>query len=259
MTHHTQRRFLTKSPLINVMAEAASRAGRYLIKDFNEIDKLKVSKKGIKDFVSSADTFSERNIREELEKARPNFGFLMEESGEIPGKDPDSRWIVDPLDGTFNFLHGVPHFCISIALEQKGVLQAGVIYAPLTDELFWAERGNGAFLNFTRLRVSDREDPNTMLVATNASKHAYQVRTSFGSMRMTGSAALDLAYVAAGKFDGFFQSTLQLWDMAAGILIIKEAGGYVESYEGKDTPFETQSIVAGSHNAFPTLTQIIRT
>jgi myo-inositol-1(or 4)-monophosphatase len=257
-SHLSSRRFLTKSPIVNVMAGAATRAGRFLIKDFNEIDKLKVSKKGVRDFVSNADTFAEKNIREELESARPGFGFLLEESGEIPGKDPKNRWIVDPLDGTFNFLHGFPHFCISIAHEKEGEIQAGVIYLPLTDEIFWAEKGGGAFLNFTRLRVSARDDLDTMLVATAPSKHFDKTVETFGSVRITGSTALDLAYVAAGKFDGFFINRFSPWDIAAGMLLIREAGGYTESYDGKTSPFESKNIIAGSQEAFPILTKLVR-
>jgi myo-inositol-1(or 4)-monophosphatase len=257
-SHLSSRRFLTKSPIVNVMAGAATRAGRFLIKDFNEIDKLKVSKKGVRDFVSNADTFAEKNIREELESARPDFGFLLEESGEIPGKDPKNRWIVDPLDGTFNFLHGIPQFCISIAHEKEGKINAGLIYLPLTDEIFWAEKGGGAFLNFTRLRVSSREDKDTMLVATMPSSHFDETVQTFGSVRITGSTALDLAYVAAGKFDGFFVSRLSPWDIAAGVLLIQEAGGYSESYDGKTSPFESHNIIAGSPEVFPTLTKIVR-
>ncbi len=259
--NHTlaSRRFMTKSAIINVMADAAIKAGRFLIKDFNEIDKLKVSRKSIRDFVSNADTFSEKNIREELLKARPDFGFLLEEGGEVIGKDPDNRWIVDPLDGTFNFLHGVPHFCISIAYERKGVIQAGLIYTPLTDEFFWAVRGEGAFLGFTRLRVSDREEFDTTLIATSPSDHVSEVARTFGCVRITGSTALDLAYVAAGKFDGFFIKRLSPWDIAAGVLLVTEAGGFIESYDGKQSPFESTNIIAGSPLTFPKLAKIIRT
>jgi myo-inositol-1(or 4)-monophosphatase len=257
-THFSNRRFMTKSAIINVMADAATKAGRFLIKDFNEIDKLKVSRKSVRDFVSNADTFAEKNIREELLKARPDFGFLLEEGGEVAGNDPDSRWIVDPLDGTFNFLHGVPHFCISIAYEKKGVIQAGLIYTPLTDEFFWAVRGEGAFLGFTRLRVSEREEFDTTLVATSPCSHIEEAAKTFGCVRITGSTALDLAYVAAGKFDGFFIHRLSPWDIAAGSLLVTEAGGFIESFDGKKSPFETRNIIAGSPLTFPKLTKMIR-
>lgn len=258
-THLSSRRFMTKSAIINVMADAALKAGRFLIKDFNEIDKLKVSRKGLRDFVSNADTFAEKNIREELLKVRPDFGFLLEEGGEIIGNDLENRWIVDPLDGTFNFLHGIPHFCISIAYERKGVIQAGLIYMPLTDEFFWAVRGEGAFLGFTRLRVSEREEFDTTLVATASSNHAQQAAETFGCVRITGSTALDLAYVAAGKFDGFYIDRLSPWDIAAGVLLVTEAGGLVESYDGKKSPFDSRNIIAGSPLTFPKLTKMIRT
>lgn len=256
--HPSQHRFLTKSPIINVMAEAAFRAGKFLIKDFNELDKLKISKKSARDFVSNADTFAEKNIREELEKARPGFSFLMEESGEVQGEDPNNRWIIDPLDGTFNFLRGFPHFCISIAHEKDGKINAGLIYAPLTDEIFWAENGSGAFLNQTRLRVSTREDMNEALVATHPTDKFPEAVKRFGSVRITGSTALDLAYVAAGRFDGFFVNRFSPWDVAAGSIIIQEAGGYIESYEGKPWPYEGQTIVTGSPHAFPPLKELVR-
>ena len=259
MTHHfSKRRFMTKSPIINVMADAATRAGKYLIKDFNEIDRLKISKKSARDFVSNADTFAEQNICEELERGRPDFGMLLEESGEIVGKDPDNRWIVDPLDGTFNFLHGFPHFCISIAHEKNGKINAGLIYLPLTDEFYWAENGLGAFLNFTRIRVSDREDMDSALVATHPSDRFATAVQDFGSVRVTGSTALDLAYVAAGKFDGFFINRFSPWDVAAGTILIQEAGGYVESYDGKPWPYEGTTIVAGSPEAFPLLKKLVK-
>ena len=259
MTSHTSsRRFLTKSPIVNVMADAATRAGRFLIKDFNEIDRLKVSRKGVRDFVSNADTFAEKNLREDLAKARPDFGFLLEEGGEVKGKDPTSRWIIDPLDGTSNFLHGIPHFCISLAYEKNDIIQAGLIYLPLTDEIFWAERGCGAFLGFTRLRVSEREEFDTTLVATIPSPHWDKAVEVFGALRVTGSTALDLAYVAAGKFDGFFVSRLSSWDIAAGRLLVTEAGGMIESYDGKESPFHSGNIIAGSLKTFSKLVNIIR-
>ena len=183
----------------------------------------------------------------------------MEESGEIKGEDPHHRWIVDPLDGTTNFLHGLPHFCISIAYERKGVVEAGVIYAPLTDEVFWAEKGSGAFLNFTRLRVSEQKDMDAVAIATGQTDNMAKPREYFGALRVTGSTALDLAYVAAGKYDGFFINHLKPWDIAAGMLLVQEAGGYVESFDGKTSPLESETLVTGSYHTFKVLRQLVRT
>jgi len=247
----------TRSAVINVMAKAADKAARSLKRDFGEVSQLQVSKKGPGDFVSNADLKSERTLRDELQKARPTFGFLMEESGEIPGSDPDHRWIVDPLDGTTNFLHGLPHFAISIALEQKGEIVAGLVYDPAKDELFWAEKGQGAFLNDRRMRVSGRKQLPESLLATGIpfiehGDHPRFLKQLNAAMRETagvrrlGAAALDLAYVAAGRYECFWEEGLSAWDMAAGIILVKEAGGYVSDMKGGQTMFQSSSILASN-------------
>lgn len=246
---------MAKTPLINVMARAADKAARSLKRDFGEVSQLQVSQKGPSDFVSNADIKAERTIREELVKARPTFGFLMEESGESKGTDPDSRWIVDPLDGTTNFLHSVPHFAISIALEQKGEIVAGLIYDPIKEEVFYAAKGGGAFCNDRRLRVSGRRALNESLLATgipfkghgDPEKFTKQLSAAMretAGVRRFGAAALDLAYVAAGRFDGFWEEGLQPWDIAAGLIIVKEAGGYISDLKGGQTMMESGSVLA---------------
>jgi myo-inositol-1(or 4)-monophosphatase len=245
----------TRSAIINVMAKAADKAARSLKRDFGEVSQLQVSQKGPGDFVTNADLKSERTLREELQKARPGFGFLMEESGEAKGSDPDHRWIVDPLDGTTNFLHGLPHFAISIALEQKGEIVAGLVYDPAKDELFWAEKGQGAFCNDRRMRVSGRKHLPESLLATGIpfighGDHPRFLRQLGAAMRETsgvrrlGAAALDLAYVAAGRYEGFWEEDLSPWDIAAGILLVKEAGGYVSDLKGGQTMLQTGALLA---------------
>ncbi len=244
-----------RSPLINVMAGAALKASRKLNRDFGEVENLQVSRKGPADFVSNADRKAEQTIFEELSTARPNFSFLMEERGEVKRENAQGRWIVDPLDGTTNFLHGLPHFAISIAAEEKGKLVAGVIYDPIRDEMFWADRGRGAYLNDRRLRVSARQTLNTALLATGipwsgrpnhdlftAQLNAFMPEVA--GIRRFGVASLDLAYVAAGRFDGFWEQDLQPWDMAAGILIVREAGGFVTDFGGGEKMLQTGAIVA---------------
>jgi len=248
---------MARSAILNVMVAAATKAARALKRDFGEVENLQVSRKGPSDFVSAADHRAEEVIRAELERARPGYAFLMEESGEAAGRDPQHRWIVDPLDGTTNFLHGVPHFAISIALERQGKLAAGIIYNPITDELFSAERGGGAFLNDRRLRVAARSSLGESLVATGMPfrgrgdhegylRELASIMPEVAGIRRFGAAALDLAYVAAGRFDGFWERGLSPWDLAAGILIIREAGGYVTDLDGRDAILDKGHVLAGN-------------
>jgi myo-inositol-1(or 4)-monophosphatase len=236
-----------RSATITVMIRAAFAAAKSLKRDFGEVEHLQVSEKGPGDFVSRADIQAERTLRAELARTRPEYGFLGEEGGESKG-DGRNRWIVDPLDGTTNFLHGVPHFAISIGLERDGEVIAGIIYQPISDELFWAEKGNGAFVDTPnarsrRLRVSGRKDPARALVGTGIphlgkGDHAHyhrtlaQVTERTAGVRRWGAAALDLAFVAAGRYDAFFEFGLAPWDVAAGMLMVREAGGLVNEVGG---------------------------
>ncbi len=258
-----------QSAVINVMVGAAHKAARHLVRDFGEVEQLQVSRKGPADFVSSADLKAERILKAELSKARPDFGFLLEEGEEIVGKDTNSRWIIDPLDGTTNFLHGIPHFAISIGLEQNGSIVAGVIYQPVTDELFWAERGRGAYLNSQRLRVSARRDLIQCVLATGVPFAGHGDAAAFlrqmniimpktAGVRRFGSSALDLAYVAAGRYDGYWEAGLSAWDIAAGIIIVQEAGGNVSEYDGRSRMLTTGEIVATNGNIHGSLTRILR-
>ena len=250
---------MARSAILNVMIGAATKAARGLKRDLGEVENLQVSRKGPADFVSAADHRSEQVIRAELERARPSYGFLMEESGETKGSDPQHRWIVDPLDGTTNFLHGIPQFAISIALERQGRLQAALVYDPLAEELFTAERGAGAFVNDRRLRVAARSNLADCVIATGMpykghGQHGPYIRElatimdNVAGIRRFGAAALDLAWVAAGRFDGFWEHDLSPWDLAAGILLIREAGGYVTDLEGGDAILATGGVVAGNES-----------
>lgn len=262
-----------RSPTLNVMTMAAEKAGRALIRDFGEVEQLQVSRKGPADFVSTADMKAEKILVRELQKARPDFGFLLEETGEIEGSDPLNRWIVDPLDGTTNFLHGLPHFCISIALEYNKEIIAGVVYEPLRDEMFWAERGQGAFVNDHRLRVSGRSNMVDALIATGMPFHGQthddgkgelyiqqlqRVMGKCSGIRRWGAAALDLAYVAAGRFDGFWENGLNPWDVAAGILLVKEAGGTVSDLAGRPYKLGAPDICAGNSALHGPLRKLLR-
>lgn len=245
------------SALMNVMIGAARKAGRSLSRDFGEVEQLQVSVKGPANFVSAADHKAEDIVFAELSKARPGYGFLMEERGVVEGPDETHRWIVDPLDGTTNFLHGIPLFAVSIALEREGQIVAGVIYNPASNELYTAERGKGAFLNDRRLRVSARRDLGDAVVATGIPhrgrtghgtfrKEVADVMGELAGLRRTGAAAIDLAWTAAGRFDAYWEHNIQAWDMAAGILLVREAGGLATDATGGDTMFESGSIVCGA-------------
>ena len=213
------------SPNLNLMIKAGEKASKKLIRDFGEVENLQVSTKGPTDFVSNADLYAEKIIINELSKLKKNYSILSEEVGFIKNKDEKNIWIIDPIDGTSNFLHGIPHFAISIALESHGEIICGLIFDPIKDEMFYAEKNNGAFLNNKRIRVSKKKDIKACLFATNGSKYKNIDVTT----RKTGCAALDMAYVAAGRFDGYFQENLNLWDVAAGIILVKEAGGILHS------------------------------
>lgn len=251
-----QLRMVSRSPHLNVMCNAAFKAARGLVRDFGEVEHLQVSRKGPGDFVSTADKKSEEILYQELKKARPSYGFILEEGGEIPGTD-EYTWHVDPLDGTSNFLHAIPHFAISIGLQKGAELIAGVIYDPIKNELFYGEKGGGAFLNERRIRVSARNHLSEALLATGIpfALHGQKERSQFqrtleqvmpmvAGIRRFGAAALDLAYVAAGRFEGYWESSLASWDIAAGIVLIREAGGYVSDLKGQDDILKTKSILA---------------
>jgi myo-inositol-1(or 4)-monophosphatase len=255
---------------LNVMLKAARKAARSLIKDFREVEQLQVSAKGPGDFVSRADREAERIIRDELMSARPAYGWLAEESGETPGADPTRRWIVDPLDGTSNFLHGLPHWAISIALEHKGEVVAAVVHDPVKDETFWAEKGQGAWLNDRmRLRVSARRQMAEALFATGVPfgarrtlpatlRDLSRLMPACAGVRRWGSAALDLAYVAAGRFDGFWEREIHPWDVAAGMLIVREAGGLVEALRPEEKVFGSGTILCANPDLFAPLAAILR-
>ena len=254
---HVSSRFTTRSALVNVMTAAIEKAARGLIRDFGEIEQLQVSRKGLGDFVSTADHRSEDILINELRKARPKFGFISEESGEIPGEDATQQWIIDPLDGTSNFLHGIPHFAITVALQMNNEIIAGVTYDPIKDEMFWAEKGRGTFLNQRRIRVSGRRQFDEALVGIGApyghhgdpeifKDRLTRVLPHAAGVRRMGVASLDLAYVACGRFDVFFEEPMHIWDYAAGILMVQEAGGIVTDINGKLKTFEANSVVAGN-------------
>lgn len=239
------------------MERAARKAARKLLHDLGEVEQLQVSRKGPADFVSTADLQAEKTLREELSRARPDFGFILEEGGRVEAPDGDSYWIIDPLDGTTNFLHGIPHFAISIALMQRGEVQAGVILEPVRDELFYAEKGKGAFMNDRRLRVSGRTKMADSLLATGIpymGKPGHDtllaelraLTDNVSGIRRLGVASLDLAYVAAGRFEGFWERGLKQWDMAAGIVVVREAGGLVTDIGGGRKMLETGNIVAAN-------------
>ena len=268
---------VSHSGLITVMQRAARKAAPRLRRDFNEVELLQVSRKGPADFVSNADRQAEQTLYEELHKARPDWGFLMEERGEVAGDPSKPRWIVDPLDGTTNFLHGIPHFSMSIAAEEprpgganggRGEVMAGLVYQPLTDESFWAEKGRGAWLQDRRLRVSARRDLSDCVIATGMPFRGHgdvaewqkiyaAVAGEVAGVRRFGSAALDLAWVAAGRFDGFWESGLAPWDVAAGILLIREAGGWITDFRGGDRLAERREYLAGNDQVHNKLHKLV--
>lgn len=249
------------SAIMTVMINAARKAARGLARDFGELDGLHTSKKGAADFVSAADLRAEQVIFEELGKGRPKYGFVMEERGEIEGADNSNRWVVDPLDGTTNFLHGLPQFAISICLERDRQPYAGVVFNPATNELFWAEKGEGAWLNDKRIRVSRRTSLEESIFATGlpfkgrpgrdiALKETDRVLAETAGVRRFGSAALDLAFVAAGRFDAYWERDLHPWDVGAGIVIVREAGGIVAEIDGGARPMHAGSILAANAEIF---------
>lgn len=260
---------MARSALLNVMVQAAVKAGKSLSRDFGEVQNLQVSLKGPGDFVSQADRKAEKIIRDELLKARPTYGFLGEESEELKGTDGAHRWIVDPLDGTTNFLHGIPFFAVSIGLERNGEMVGGVVYNPAMDELYTAERGSGAFLNDRRLRVAARKVVSDSVIGCGIphlgraahGKFLVELRHVMGEaagVRSFGAAALDLAAVAAGRLDGFWETDLQAWDMAAGILLIREAGGFTSDWNGGTDMIGTGTIVAGNEHIQKALLDVAR-
>lgn len=260
---------MPRSAIINVMVQAATKAGRSLSRDFGEVQNLQVSLKGPGDFVTQADRRAEEIVHTELSRSRPDYSFLMEESGAVAGSDSQHRFIIDPLDGTTNFLHGIPIFAVSIGLERQGQIVAGVIYNPAMDELYTAERGGGAFMNDRRLRVAGRTKLSDALIGTgiphlgrghhgNYLVEMRNVMAETAGVRRLGSAALDLAYVAAGRMDGFWEEPLSPWDIAAGILMVREAGGFVSDKNGGQDMFDNNQIVAGNETIHRALVKTLK-
>ena len=254
---------------LNLMIKAARKAGRSLVKDFREVENLQVSSKGPGDFVSKADHEAERIIKDELMGGRPTYGWLGEETGATPGADPTRRWIVDPLDGTTNFLHGMPHWAVSIALEHKGEIVSAVVFDAAKDEMYCAEKGTGAWMNDRRMRVSGRRVMNEAVFATGvpfgtkATLPAMmgdlaRLMPQCAGMRRWGAAALDLAYVAAGRFDGYWERELSAWDIAAGILIVREAGGLVDAVREGDDILASGSVICSNEALYPAFSKAIR-
>ncbi len=254
---------------LNLMIKAARAAGRSLSKDFREVENLQVSLKGAGDFVSKADFAAEEIIREQLTEARPTYGWVGEETGVTEGDDPTRRWIVDPLDGTTNFLHGMPHWAVSIALEHKGEVVAGVVYDPTKDEMFFAEKGQGAWMNESRMRVSGRRRLSECVFATGLPfsgradlpqtlKELARILPATSGVRRWGSASLDLAYVAAGRYDGFWERGLNLWDIAAGVVIVREAGGMIEPLSKERNILADGEVICANEPIFEQFAKIIR-
>lgn len=268
---------VSHSGLITVMTRAARKAAPRLRRDFGEVEQLQVSRKGPADFVSMADERAEQTLVEELRHARPDWSLSLEEGGTIDGDPAKPRWIVDPIDGTSNFLHGIPHFAISIAVQEPrpggrgwGAISHGLVHQPLSDESFWAEKGSGAWLNDRRLRVSSRRDLSEALVATGVPYKAHghlprfqaildAISPEVAGIRRFGSAALDLAWVAAGRFDGFWEEDLQFWDIAAGLLLVREAGGFVTDFRGGDAGLEGGQVLAANDQLHSRLHKLVAT
>ncbi len=260
---------ILSSANINIMVKACRNAGKILIRDFGEIEKLQVSLKGPGDFVTMSDKRAEKILIEELSKARPNYSILSEEIGEIKN-DEEYRWIIDPIDGTANFLHGIPHFCISVGLEKNKEIICGVIFDPIKDEFFMGEKGNGSYLNNQRMRVSARSKLENCIIFSGGPKYnskdshtileEYKKISSkvFIPIRKMGSAALDMAYVAAGRCDGFWQRNLKYWDIAAGIILIKEAGGYVTDFKGTNSYIENKTLLANNSKISEEMIEILK-
>ena len=257
-----------KSPKINLITKACLKASKYLIRDFGEIENLQVSKKAPGDFVSSADKRTEKIIIEELHKAHPEYGIVTEETGIINKNNTEKRWIIDPIDGTMNFLNGIPQFAISVGYEENQEIKCGVIFNPIMNEMYCAEKGNGAFLNNSRIRVSNKKKLKDSLLVTGGPKQNsknkdkifseyIKVSKNVSNIRKFGSAALDMAYVASGRFDGYWQRELNYWDVAAGVIIVKEAGGFVSYFdEDKNIPLK-KNIVASNANIYEELKDLV--
>ena len=254
---------------LNIMIKASEKASKILIRDFGEIEKLQVSLKGPGDFVTASDKKVEKILIEELQKARPDYGILSEEKGKIENKESEFKWIIDPIDGTTNYMHGIPHFAISIGLEKKNEIICGIIFDPIKNELFAAEKGNGSYMNNQRIRVSSRTNLKEAMIFCGGPKfktknkdivHEEYGKVSeevFTSPRKLGSAALNMAYVAAGRCDGYFERNLNYWDIAAGIIIIKEAGGYVTDFYEKNNYLSNKTLVAGNSKIHRELISIL--
>ncbi len=260
---------MARSALLNVMVNAALKAGKGLIRDFGEVENLQVSRKGPADFVSVADKRAEKIIMDELMKARPTYSLLMEEGGEVKGTDGMHRWIIDPIDGTTNFLHAIPLFAVAIALERNGEIVASVIYNPVMDELFTAEKGNGVWLNNRRLRIASRKHLADALLVTGINSRgraldALQLRQlvhitpAVSGIRRSGSISIDLAWLAAGRFDGVWEAGLAPWDVAPGLLMVKEAGGFLTDYAGGNDAVTKGEVVAGNEHIQPALLKAIQ-
>lgn len=254
---------------MNVMQLAARKASRRLVRDFGEVENLQVSRKGPDDFVTAADIRTDGMLRDALIAARPKIGFMTEEGEDVVGEDPQRRWIIDPIDGTVNFLHGIPMFAISIALEEMGEITAGLVYAPISDEMFWAEKGQGAFLNDRRLRVAARRHMGDTIIGTGIPHLGQPANPTYAAemnaiagecagIRRMGSAALDLAYVAAGRFDGIWETGLEPWDIAAGLLLAREAGAMVTRTDGGEDPLYKGDVLAANEAVHTRMLRLIR-